>query len=125
MVMLTLRLMRLERGDDNQLPPLVVVESPQVAVEQSHSTHRSIETLVVVLAVITIVVVIAGFIARLCGGRHYGGNGEVEGWIESRCRSCIDAGVSSAPPPPPPPVAAEAAPPPKEEAKPAKEEAKK
>nr|GEY92631.1 mitogen-activated protein kinase 7 [Tanacetum cinerariifolium] len=91
----------------NQLPPLVVMQPPPVQVAQTHSTHRSIETLVVVLAVITIVGVIAGFIARLCGGRHYGGQGgdhEFEGWIEKRCRSCIDAGVSTAPPPPPPPV---------------------
>ncbi|GAV57297.1 hypothetical protein CFOL_v3_00835 [Cephalotus follicularis] len=64
-------------------------------------THRSIETLIVVLAVITIVGVIAGIIARLCGGRHFGGNGEhdIEGWIERKCRSCIDGGVSPAAPP--------------------------
>ncbi|KAI3732999.1 hypothetical protein L1987_64213 [Smallanthus sonchifolius] len=108
MVMVTLRLMKLERGDDGQLPPLVVVEPPPITVGESQS-HRSIETLVVVLAVITIVALIAGFIARLCGGRHYGGSGgdhEFEGWIESRCRSCLDPGVSSAPPPPPPPTVA-------------------
>ncbi|CAH1445704.1 unnamed protein product [Lactuca virosa] len=121
MVMVTFRLMRMDSGDDDQLPPLV--EPPPVAVGQSHSANRSIETLVVVLAVITIVAVIAGFIARLCGGTHYGGNGgdhEVEGCIESRCRSCIDAGISTAAPPP-----AAAAAPPKEEPNPAKEEAKK
>ncbi|XP_038698127.1 uncharacterized protein LOC119995695 [Tripterygium wilfordii] len=68
-------------------------------------SHRSIETLVVVLAVITIVGVVAGIIARLCGGRHFGGSGEhdIEGWIERKCRSCIDSGVPAAPPPPPPP----------------------
>jgi len=45
--------------------------------------------------------VIAGMIARLCGGRHFGGNGEndIEGWVEKKCRSCIDGGL---PPPPPP-----------------------
>lgn len=81
------------------------------------STPHSIETLVVVLAAITIIGVIAGIIARLCGGRHFGGSGEhdVEGWVERKCRSCIDAGITAAappdptPPPPPPP------PPPKEE----------
>lgn len=63
--------------------------------------HRSIETLVVVLAVITIVGVIAGIVARLCGGRHAGGNGEhdIEGWVESKCRSCIDGGLPLPPPP--------------------------
>ncbi|KAL0346243.1 UNVERIFIED_CONTAM: hypothetical protein Sradi_4455600 [Sesamum radiatum] len=112
-----------------QLPPLV--EPPPVVVveaaEPSHSTHRSIETLVVVLAAITIIGVIAGIIARLCGGQHFGGSGEhdIEGWVERKCRSCIDAGIATAPPPqpplPPPP------PPPKEEQpKPAAtEEAKK
>ncbi|KAL7138489.1 hypothetical protein ABFS83_10G167600 [Erythranthe nasuta] len=96
----------------NQLPPLVEPPPPAVEVEPiSHSTSHSIETLVVVLAVITIIGVIAGVIARLCGGRHVGGHGEhdIEGWVERKCRSCIDDGVTTAPPPPPP------APPAKEE----------
>lgn len=113
--MVALRMMRLESYEDNLQP----IPAPTVTVVESHSTHKSLETLIVVLAVITIVSVIAGMIARLCGGRHYGGNRgdhEMEGWIESRCKSCIDGGLSSAPPPPPPP--------PEEVAKPAKEEAK-
>ncbi|KAF8398398.1 hypothetical protein HHK36_017325 [Tetracentron sinense] len=95
---------------DDELPPLV--EAPPVVGESSHSTHRSIETLVVVLAVITIIGVIAGIFARLCGGRHFGGSGEndIEGWVERKCRSCIDGGVPAAPPP--------------AESKPAAEEAK-
>ncbi|KAI3788220.1 hypothetical protein L2E82_00976 [Cichorium intybus] len=121
--MVAFRMMRLgRRYDDLQpLPPDDLQPlPPPVTVRESHSTHGSLETLVVVLAVITIVGVIAGMIARLCGGRHYGGNGgdhEMEGWIESRCKSCIDGGLSSAPPPP--------LPPPEEATKPAKEEAKK
>ncbi|XP_009757148.1 uncharacterized protein [Nicotiana sylvestris] len=92
--------------NEKELPPLV--EAPPVAVvmvEENHSTHTSIETLLVVLAVITILGVIAGIIARLCGGRHFSGSGEddIEGWVERKCRSCIDGGVSTAPPPPPPP----------------------
>lgn len=106
---------------DYDLQPL---PSPPVTVVESHTTtHGSVQTLVVVLAVITIVGVIAGVIARICGGRHYGGNGgdhEMEGWIESKCKSCIDAGLSSTPPPPPPPPPAVE----KEAAKPAKDEAK-
>lgn len=100
---------------ENELTPLASEPPPVVVVvEPSHSTHRSIETLVVVLAAITIVGVIAGIIARLCGGRHFGGSGEhdIEGWVESKCRSCIDAGLPAAPPP-------------QEAAKPATEEAKK
>ncbi|KVH94745.1 uncharacterized protein LOC112517749 [Cynara cardunculus var. scolymus] len=115
---MVLRVMRVERWNDDQLPPLV--EAPPLKVAESPSTHRSMETLVVVLAIITIVGVIAGFIARLCGGRHYDGNGgdhEIEGWIESRCRSCIDAGISPPPPPPPAVAAAAAVPAPQEEAK--------
>ncbi|KAK7378171.1 hypothetical protein VNO80_03608 [Phaseolus coccineus] len=75
------------------------VETPPKVVEPNRYSHRSIETLVVVIAVITIVGVIAGMIARLCGGRHFGGNGEndIEGWVEKKCRSCIDGGL---PPPP-------------------------
>lgn len=101
----------LESRLNDQLPP--VVETPPTVVEPSRYTHRSIEKLVVVLAVITIVGVIAGIIARLCGGRHFGSNGEhdIEGWVERKCRSCIDGGVPAAPPP--------------EEPKPAAEEAKK
>lgn len=88
----------------NELPPLVEAPPVTVVVEPRHSTHQSIETLVVVLAVITILGVIAGIIARLCGGRHFGGSGEhdIEGWVERKCRSCIDAGVPSEPPPPEP-----------------------
>ncbi|MBA0800555.1 hypothetical protein Gohar_010981 [Gossypium harknessii] len=103
----------MEAGSDNQYVP--VVEVPPTVREPSRYSHRSIETLIVVLAAITIIGVIAGIIARLCGGRHFGGNGEndIEGWIENKCRSCIDGGVPAAVPPP------------KEEPKPAREEEKK
>ncbi|KAJ4706413.1 Alpha-protein kinase 1-like [Melia azedarach] len=96
----------------DQLTP--AVEATNTGQSPSHYTHRSIETLVVVLAVITIIGVIAGIIARLCGGRHFGGNGEndIEGWVERKCRSCIDGGVPAAAAPP-------------EESKPATEETKK
>ncbi|KAI3446471.1 hypothetical protein Pfo_003136 [Paulownia fortunei] len=110
-----------------QLPPLVE-PPPVVEAEPSHSTHRSIETLVVVLAAITIIGVIAGIIARLCGGQHFGGSGEhdVEGWVERKCRSCIDGGITTAPPPPSPPPPPPPPPPKEEQPKPATtEEAKK
>ncbi|KAK9671041.1 hypothetical protein RND81_12G002600 [Saponaria officinalis] len=69
------------------------------AVDTGRYNGHSMETLVVVLAVITIVAVFAGIIARLCGGRHLGGSGEhdIEGCVERSCRSCIDGGL---PPPP-------------------------
>ena len=113
----------LETRLNEQLTP--VVQSPPAVEKPSGNTNHSIETLVVVLAVITILAVIAGILARLCGGRHFGGNGEhdIEGWVESRCRNCIDGGVPTAPPPPaePKPKPAEAA----AVAKPTAEEAKK
>lgn len=90
---------------------LPFVETPPRVAEPNRYSHRSIETLVVVIAVITIVGVIAGMIARLCGGRHFGGNGEndIEGWVERTCRSCIDGGLPPAPPPEEPKPAAAAA----------------
>ncbi|KAL6534626.1 hypothetical protein OROGR_013301 [Orobanche gracilis] len=96
-----------------QLPPLV---EPPVSAD-SRPTDHSIETLVVVLAAITIIGVFAGIIARICGGQHFGGSGEhdIEGWVERRCRSCIDGGVTASTPPPP-----EAALPKDEQPKPAK-----
>ncbi|PNT74279.1 uncharacterized protein LOC112270169 [Brachypodium distachyon] len=63
---------------------------------------RSIETLVVIVAAIVLAAVLAGVLARACGGRHVAPSGEdrdVEGWVERRCRSCLDSGL---PPPPPP-----------------------
>ncbi|KVI03492.1 hypothetical protein Ccrd_018201 [Cynara cardunculus var. scolymus] len=91
--MVALRMMRFDEERQPVPPPVVMVA------ESHSSTGRSVETVVVVVAVITIVGIIAGMIARLCGGRHYGGNHEMEGWVESRCKSCIDGGLSSAPPP--------------------------
>ncbi|KAM0978344.1 hypothetical protein ACFX13_014588 [Malus domestica] len=94
---------------DNQLPPPQIWAPPAIVVDASSSsryTHTSIETLVVVLAVITIVGVIAGIVARLCGGRHLGAEHDIEGWVESKCRSCIDGGV----PPEPSPAAPQSKP---------------
>lgn len=85
--------------NNKELPPLVVNQQNNnyypPSSSSSNNTHRSIETLLVVLAVITILGVIASIIARLCGGRHLSGNGEddIEGWVERKCRSCIDGGI--------------------------------
>ncbi|MED6151577.1 hypothetical protein PIB30_083805 [Stylosanthes scabra] len=82
-------------SSSDEMQPFVVNSN-----RNNYYSHRSIETLVVVIAVITIVGVIAGMIARLCGGRHFNGDNDIEGWVDNKCRSCIDAGL---PPPPPPP----------------------
>nr|DAD29721.1 TPA_asm: hypothetical protein HUJ06_031189 [Nelumbo nucifera] len=100
------------RLDGSELPR-TAAEGPPLVVRSSRSAHGSIQTMIVILAVITIVGVVAGIVARICGGRHFGRNGEhdIEGWVERKCRSCIDGGVPAAPPP--------------ENSKPAAEEAKK
>ncbi|KAH0468375.1 hypothetical protein IEQ34_003408 [Dendrobium chrysotoxum] len=76
---------------------------PPSSLTSGHSAQKSIETLVVIVAVIVIIAMLAGMIARICGGRLLvvGGDHDIEGWVERKCRSCIDSGV-----PPPPPMAA-------------------
>lgn len=97
-IALILRRRSLEEG------ATTIVQSTQPPATGAHSTRLSVETLVVILAVITIMVVVAGICARVCGGRHLAGGGDhdIEGWIERNCRSCLDGGV-----PPPGPRAAE------------------
>jgi hypothetical protein len=53
-----------------------------------------VETLVVILGAI----VLAGILARACGGRHVAPtmDHDIEGWVEHRRRSCLDSGL---PPP--------------------------
>ncbi|XVF73733.1 hypothetical protein PTKIN_Ptkin13bG0006400 [Pterospermum kingtungense] len=77
------------RLQDQYVP---VVKAPVTVREPSCYLHQSIEALIVALAMITIISVIARIIARLCYGRHFGENGEnsFEGWIENKCRSCIE-----------------------------------
>ncbi|KHN31053.1 hypothetical protein glysoja_020351, partial [Glycine soja] len=55
---------------------------------------------IAVLAVITVLGVIAGMIGRLCSGRRVMGHGEydVETWVETKCSSCVDGRI--APPTP-------------------------
>ncbi|GJN23652.1 hypothetical protein PR202_gb11317 [Eleusine coracana subsp. coracana] len=60
------------------------------------ATGRSVETLVVIVAAIVLAAVLAGVLARVCGGRHVapsGDDSDVEGWVERRCRSCLDSGL--------------------------------
>ncbi|CAH8324751.1 unnamed protein product [Eruca vesicaria subsp. sativa] len=91
------------------IPTTIYMDPPSQDQPCHNSDHRSIETLVVVLAVITILSVLAGIFARLCGGRHLSKDHDIEGWVEGKCRSCIDAGVltEAASPPPPAPTTTE------------------
>ncbi|KAM0850391.1 hypothetical protein ACQ4PT_053118 [Festuca glaucescens] len=70
----------------------------------ARSTGRSVETLVVIIAAIVLAAALAGALARACGGRHVvpSADQDVEGWVERRCRTCLDGGL------PPPPGAAKA-----------------
>lgn len=74
--------------------------APQQGAARSATTARSVETLVVIVAAIVLAAVLAGVLARVCGGRHVMPSAEYheeEGWVEKRCRSCLDSGL---PPPP-------------------------
>ncbi|KAA0056141.1 hypothetical protein IC582_019284 [Cucumis melo] len=67
---------------------------PEPPAEPSHSTRHSVQTLLVLLAAITILGVIARVFARLCDG----GTDDIEGWVQTRCNSCIDGSSLPAPP---------------------------
>lgn len=77
-------------------------------VSASHSGFGRVGPLIAVLAVVTILGVLAGMLGRLCSGRTVMGYGNYgfEEWIERKCASCIDGRISPPPPPPPPPPAA-------------------
>lgn len=79
------------------MPPQQTIMNPSVG--QGHSGGGSVGTLVVVLAVITILGVLAGVVARICGGRHLAGHGDYdfEGWVENKCSSCIDGTLGGGP----------------------------
>jgi len=82
-------------------PPPQTIMNPSAGLgeRQGHSGGGSVGTLVVVLAVITILGVLAGVIARICGGRHLAGHGDYdfEGWVENKCSSCIDGSLGGGP----------------------------
>ncbi|KAF7044288.1 hypothetical protein CFC21_053537 [Triticum aestivum] len=67
----------------------------EAAASYARSTARSVETIVVIVAAIVLAAALAGVLARACGGRHVADR-DVEGWVERRCRSCLDSGL---PPP--------------------------
>jgi hypothetical protein len=49
---------------------------------------------VVIVAAIVLAAVLAGVLARVCGGRHVAPSwDDVEGWVEKRCQSCLDSGL--------------------------------
>lgn len=75
-------------------PPPPLMENQQAY--SSSAGNGSIGPLIGVLAVIAILGIIAGMIGRLCSGRSimgYGGHFNFEGWIESKCSSCIDGRI--------------------------------
>ncbi|XP_024028941.1 double-strand-break repair protein rad21 homolog [Morus notabilis] len=75
----------------------------------AHSGQGSVGPVIGVLAVITVLGVIAGMIGRLCSGRRIMGHAQYydfEGWVERKCSTCLDGTID--PPPPPPPLVAPA-----------------
>ncbi|XP_025793423.1 uncharacterized protein LOC112874360 [Panicum hallii] len=76
--------------------------APHQQQQQGAATVRSVETLVVIVAAIVLAAVLAGVLARVCGGRYVvpsGDDRDVEGWVERRCRSCLDSGLPPTPAP--------------------------
>ncbi|OIV93268.1 hypothetical protein TanjilG_23109 [Lupinus angustifolius] len=92
------------------LPPPPLIEVTQQAYP-THLGNGSVGPVIGVLAVITVLGVIAGFIGRLCSGQRVMGHGgyDIERWVETKCSSCVDGRTAlpppqqSLPPPPPPP----------------------
>lgn len=75
----------------------VVQQPPAGYYTEQAATHSSppsgsIGMVIVVLAVITILGVVAGVVGRLCAGRRFSGDSEYdfEGWVERKCSTCID-----------------------------------
>lgn len=78
-------------------PPAANVVYQQASSHGSHSGGGSVGPLIVVLAVITILGVVAGMIGRLCAGRRFSGSShyDFEGWVEQKCATCIDGRLES------------------------------
>ncbi|GFQ04738.1 hypothetical protein PHJA_002617800 [Phtheirospermum japonicum] len=85
------------------MEPLQQQQPPPTQMAQqayrAHPGHGSVGPVIGVLAVITILGAIAVMIGRLCSGRGIRGHGkyDFEGWVETKCASCIDGRVD--PPP--------------------------
>nr|XP_043620031.1 uncharacterized protein LOC122591867 [Erigeron canadensis] len=77
--------------DPTQQPP----PFPPVIQEQAysqHSGHGSVGPVIGVLAVIMVLGAVAIMIGRLCSGRRIMGHMQYdfEGWVETKCSTCID-----------------------------------
>lgn len=85
---------------DQQPPPVAVTQKAYT----SYSDHGSVGPLIAVLAIITVLGVIAGMIGRLCTGRQIMGHGQYdfEGWVERKCSTCLDGRIDIPHRPPPP-----------------------
>ncbi|WJX50439.1 hypothetical protein P8452_36740 [Trifolium repens] len=81
------------------------VNIPFIPLSLYHSGHGSIGPVIAVLAIITVLGIIAGMIGRLCSGRRVMGYGEydIKSWVETKCSSCVGGRIVLPPPPPPPP----------------------
>ncbi|KAE9597248.1 hypothetical protein Lal_00007254 [Lupinus albus] len=86
------------------LPPPPFIEVTQKAYP-THLDHGSVGPVIGVLAVITVLGVIAGLIGRLCSGQRVMGYGgyDIENWVETKCSSCVDGRTTLPPPRPSPP----------------------
>lgn len=103
-------------AEDPQQQQQQLLPPPMFIGQQAYSDrpgHGSVGPVIAVLAVIAVLGAIAVMIGRLCSGRRIMGRGQYdfEGWVETKCASCIDGRVDPMPRPPvivaPPVVVAE------------------
>ncbi|GMH13853.1 hypothetical protein Nepgr_015694 [Nepenthes gracilis] len=80
------------------LPPPVTMVQPTYPAHPA--AHGSIGPVIGVMAVVVMLCAVAVMIGRLCSGRGIMGQGEydVEGWVETKCSSCVDGRINVAVP---------------------------
>ncbi|KAI3786310.1 hypothetical protein L1987_39902 [Smallanthus sonchifolius] len=71
-----------------------------------HSGHGSVGPVIGVVAVIMVMGAVAVVIGRICSGRRVMGHVQYdfEGWMETKCSTCIDGRLGPPPPREPVPV---------------------
>ncbi|GER50424.1 phospho-N-acetylmuramoyl-pentapeptide-transferase [Striga asiatica] len=87
------------------MDPLQQQQPPPVEVAQqayrAHTAHGSVGPVIGVLALVLMLGAVAVMVGRLCSGRGIRGHAkyDFEGWVETKCASCIDGRVDPIPPP--------------------------
>lgn len=74
---------------------------PSLPLQHLHDRKGSYGAAIALVVVILVLAVIAAIAGRLCSGQSIFGFGhfDFEGWIETKCASCIDGRIESHAPP--------------------------